>query len=924
MTLTWMVALPFVGSVLLAAGSARARNAAAWTAGVTTLAAGALLGMQAPAIFAGDVIRATWPWLPAIDASVGLRLDGLAFLFALLILGIGALVVLYARYYLAAHDPAVKFYALLLLFMGSMLGVVVAANLIVLVVFWEMTSLSSFLLIAYWHHRSDARQGARMALTLTGGGGLCLLAGVLLLGHAAGSYELDVVLGARAAVQAHPAFVPALVLILLGVFTKSAQWPLHVWLPQAMAAPTPVSAYLHSATMVKAGVFLLARLYPVLGGGDAWFFLVSGAGAATLLVGAWLALFQHDLKGLLAYSTISHLGLITLLFGLSTPLAVVAGVFHILNHAVFKASLFMGAGIIDHECGTRDMRRLAGLWKPMPYTASLAMVAAAAMAGVPLLNGFLSKEMFFAETLALEGRGVLRLAVPVAATLAGVFSVAYSARFIHDVFFNGEPKDLPRAPHEPPRWIKVPVEVLVIACVLVGIFPGQTIGPLLAVAAGAALGGPLPSYSLALWHGVNAPLAMSVVALGGGIALYVGLHRWLNLHTVERGRGGKELFEAALERLVRLAHAVTAGIPRGGLQRFLRLLVLAALAAAAWPFLERGYSTGPASPTAAGPALWTGWLIGVAGALGTVAFVRERFVALVLLGVVGLMVSLTFVYLSAPDLALTQLLVELVTVILMMLTLRFLPLRSPGEPRPRRRIGDAVIALAAGGGVTALVYAVLMRPSEPISAFFLERTLTEGGGANAVNVILVDFRGFDTMGEITVLAVAGLVIHALLQGGHARVAEPGPTPAAVERSSLLPLIARLLLPLTIVVSIFLFLRGHNLPGGGFIGGLVLVVALLIQYIASGVVWVEARVHPQYERWIAIGLLVAGAGGLGSWALGYPFLTSAVLHPVVPVIGDVELASAMVFDLGVFLTVVGASLLALTSIGRLAREGAVEP
>jgi multicomponent K+:H+ antiporter subunit A len=579
----------------------------------------------------------------------------------------------------------------------------------------------------------------------------------------------------------------------------------------------------------------------------------------------------------------------------------------------------MGAGIIDHECGTRDMRRLAGLWTPMPYTASLAMVAAAAMAGVPLLNGFLSKEMFFAEALALEGHGALQFAVPAAATLAGMFSVAYSARFIHDVFFNGEPKDLPRTPHEPPRWIKVPVEVLVIVCVLVGIFPGQTIGPLLAVAAGAALGGPLPAYSLALWHGVNAPLAMSVVALAGGIALYGGLHRWLNLHTVERGRDGKALFEAALERLVRLAHAVAAGIQRGGLQRFLRLLVLAALAAAAWPFLERGYTAGPVPPTEAGPALWTGWLIGAAGALGTVAFVRERFVALVLLGVVGLMVSLTFVYLSAPDLALTQLLVELVTVILIMLTLRFLPLRSPGEPRPRRRIGDAVLALAAGGGVTALVYAVLTRPFEPISTFFLEKTLPEGGGANAVNVILVDFRGFDTMGEITVLAVAGLVIHALLRGARVRVGEP--TPAVAERSALLPLIARLLLPLTVVVSIFLFLRGHNLPGGGFIGGLVLVVAVLIQYIASGSAWVEARVQPQYERWIAVGLLVAGAGGLGSWALGHPFLTSAVLHPVVPVIGEVELASAMVFDLGVYLTVVGASLLALTAIGRLDREGA---
>ncbi len=294
-------------------------------------------------------------------------------------------------------------------------------------------------------------------------------------------------------IRAHPLYLPMLLLVLLGAFTKSAQFPFHFWLPSAMAAPTPVSAYLHSATMVKAGVFLLARLFPALSGTPEWAMLVGGVGLTTLLIGAFIALFQHDLKGLLAYSTISHLGLITLLFGIGTPLAAIAGVFHIINHATFKASLFMAAGIIDHETGSRDMRRINGLWKFMPHTAVLAMVASAAMAGVPLLNGFLSKEMFFAEAVGVTTQMRFGWLLPAAVTVAGIFAVAYSLRFIHDVFFNGEPINLPKTPHEPTRWMKVPVEILVALCLLVGIFPALTVEPILAVASVGVLQGPLPA-----------------------------------------------------------------------------------------------------------------------------------------------------------------------------------------------------------------------------------------------------------------------------------------------------------------------------------------------------------------------------------------------------------------------------------------------
>ncbi|MGH8697576.1 MAG: proton-conducting transporter membrane subunit, partial [Burkholderiales bacterium] len=475
-----LLALPFAGSIAAALLPANARNAEAWLAGAIALAALLIAAKFYPAVARAEVIRGELEWLPALGLDFTLRMDGFAWMFAVLVTGIGFLVVLYARYYMSPQDPVPRFFSLFLAFMGAMLGVVLAGNLIQLVFFWELTSLVSFLLIGYWHHNAAARDGARMALVVTSAGGLCLLAGALLVGHIVGSYDLDAVLAAGDLIRSHELYLPALILVLLGALTKSAQFPFHFWLPHAMAAPTPVSAYLHSASMVKLGVFLMARLWPVLAGTDAWIWIVGTAGVCTFVLGAYAAIFQNDLKGLLAYSTISHLGLITLLLGLNSPLAAVAAIFHIMNHATFKASLFMGAGVIDHETGTRDIRRLSGLYRFMPISATLAMVAAAAMAGVPLLNGFLSKEMFFAEALAVAGPSQsMDRALPYLAALAGAFSVAYSLRFIREVFFGPAPTDLPRTPHEPPRWMRFPIEALVLACVVVGVFPAVTIGPAL-------------------------------------------------------------------------------------------------------------------------------------------------------------------------------------------------------------------------------------------------------------------------------------------------------------------------------------------------------------------------------------------------------------------------------------------------------------
>ncbi len=920
--------LPFAGAVLVLASPNAQRMRAVSLAAAVTVAATALVLAAAPAVFVGEVVRWQIDWMPQLGLAFGLRMDGLAWLFALLIGGIGMLIVLYAAYYLDPDDPAARFFGFLLLFMGAMLGVVLADNLLLLVVFWELTSLSSFLLIGYWSHTADARQGARMALTITGAGGLALLGGVLLLGDIVGSYDLETVLASGDLIRAHPLYPLALALVLAGAFTKSAQFPFHFWLPHAMAAPTPVSAYLHSATMVKAGVFLLARMYPALGGSDLWFWTVAPVGLATLLVGAYIAIFQHDLKGLLAYSTISHLGLVTLLFGIDTRLAVVAGVFHILNHATFKASLFMAAGIIDHEAGTRDMRRLAGLWKTMPITAVLGMVAAGAMAGVPLLNGFLSKEMFFSEAIGKHSNAVMDVLLPLGALVAGTFSVAYSVRFIHDVFFNGEPKGLPKKPHEPPRFMRLPVEVLVVLCALVGLFPALIIGPLLAIGAQAALFGgpyaPLPAYKLAIWHGFNLPLAMSAAATVGGVLLYFGLQRRVNLHELVKlpgwiHSGGREAFHLFTAAKLGLARLVTDTLENGSLQRYLFLLVAVALLAGLAPFLAGG---GAAAPAAGGTPLNFGvvavWLVGVAAAVGTALAYHRRLLALLMLGAVGVVVSLTFVYLSAPDLALTQLLVEMVTIILMMLALYWLPAGSPPEARRARAARDLLLSVAAGTGVAVLCYAILTSGFDSISPYFLRTAVPEGGGANVVNVILVDYRGYDTMGEITVLGIAGVVIYALL-AGFAPARRPRPR-SAEPRSRFLPLVAAVLLPLAVLVSVYLFLRGHNEPGGGFIAGLVLALALILQYVAHGQQWVEQRLRTDFRAWIGCGLLIAGGAGIGSWFLGAPFLTSTYAYWTVPVLGSVPLASAVVFDLGVYLTVVGATMLALVSIGRVSAKG----
>ncbi|HSM10105.1 MAG TPA: monovalent cation/H+ antiporter subunit A [Lysobacter sp.] len=907
-----LLALPFVLAVVVLLARGVSRSTSAWLAGLAPLLGLVLLGVMTAPVFGGEVPQVSHAWIPQIGLAFSLRLDGLAWMFALMVLGIGGLVVMYAHYYLGPREDVPKFFAYLLLFMGAMLGMVVAGNLLLLAVFWELTSISSFLLIGYWSHQREAREGARMALVITGAGGLALLGGVLLIGRIVGSYELDAVLAAGDAIRAHASYPAVLGLVLLAIFTKSAQFPFHFWLPHAMAAPTPVSAYLHSATMVKAGVFLLARLHPTLAGTDLFFYVVSSVGAATLLIGAWNAIFQHDLKGLLAYSTISHLGLITLLFGLSTPLAVVAGLFHIINHATFKASLFMAAGIIDHETGTRDMRRLGNLRTYLPFTSALAIIATLAMAGIPLLNGFLSKEMFFALALDIEGHAWMQRAITVVAVLAGAFGVAYSLRFVHDTFFGEGPRAVEREIHEPTRFMKIPVEVLVVACLAVGILPAYTVAPVLAAAARGVLGEATPEYSLALWHGINRPLLMSLGGVVGGLLLYLGLRRLFDIHAIVRRALGRQLFRINTVVVLGAARRFTFKVTNGSLQRSLWWVLVTLLVVGVAPAMVDILASlrAPSQPL---PMIgWALWAILIAATAGTVALHRQRLLALIVVGAVGLGVSLVFVFLSAPDLALTQLLVEVVTIALMLLALNYLPAESVRSNPPIQRWRDGAIAIAAGLGVGGLAYAMMTRPADTIASELLARSLPEGYGSNVVNVILVDFRGFDTLGEITVFGIAGLVVHALLR--RARIRPHEVVPGEPDRLPMPVNLSNLLFPLALAVSAYLFLRGHNQPGGGFIAGLVLAIPLLLQYVLLGSQYVESRLGFNYIACIGVGLLVALLTGVAPMLMGLPFLSSGHAEPRLPLIGEIPLASALGFDIGVYLVVFGGAMLILSMMG----------
>ncbi|MCB1355048.1 MAG: monovalent cation/H+ antiporter subunit A [Maritimibacter sp.] len=914
--------LPFFGSLLPGLMIRAGRTVCATFTALPTAAALVLLLTLAPEVMHGDVVEAELAWLPQLGLSASFFLDGLGLLFAGMILGVGLLITLYARFYLSGADPMGQFYTYLLLFQGAMLGIVLSDNILLLLIFWELTSLSSFLLIGFWKHLPEGRQGARMALAVTGGGGLAMIGGMLILGNIAGSYNLTDILGAGDAIRASNWYLPALILILLGAFTKSAQFPFHFWLPHAMAAPTPVSAYLHSATMVKAGVFLMARLWPVLAGTDAWFYLVATTGLVTMVLGALIALFKDDLKALLAFSTVSHLGLLTMLLGFGTEAAAVAAVFHVINHLTFKAALFMTAGIVDHETHTRDIKRLGGLRHLMPVTFAIGAVAALSMAGIPLFNGFLSKEMMLEEAAHTDWRGSPYV-VPVLATLGALLSVAYSFRFIVHVFLGPVRDDYPHKPHDPPFGMWAAPALLVVLVLVIGMVPFLAEG-LVTAAASAVTGADLHPH-LKIWHGVTPALWMSVIAVLGG-AVLLTLHRGLDRAWLATPRPeAKVIFDRAIAGLVASTRAITEIGHNGAISRYLAIFTVTSVALGWVAYAGSGLSAPTRGLLPVPAVIAVGWVMLVVATASVVLMHNHRFRALVLIGIIGLSISAGFVYLSAPDLALTQISVETVTIMLLLLALHFLPKITPKESSIGLRIRDGAIALTAGGGVGALVYAFLLRDIDTISGYHLENSYKGGGGTNVVNVILVDFRGYDTYGEIIVLGIAGLLIYALM---HALL--DGPAGKRLKNTDyshdlsldrhplMMVVVTRVLMPIAVVVGIYIFLRGHNQPGGGFVAGLVVAIALLMQYMASGFAWTQERQRIEYHSMIGLGVVIAGLTGMGAWLYGRPFLSSAFTYVHLPLIEEFELATAALFDLGVFLTVLGAVMLMLYSLSRIAR------
>lgn len=711
-------------------------------------------------IAAGEVFVVSYAWVPPLDIHLSFYLDGLSLLFALLISGIGMLIVLYAGEYLADHHYLGRFYTFILLFMASMLGLVLANNLITLFVFWELTSLSSYLLIGFDYEREAARGAALQAVLVTGVGGLALLAGLLLLGQIVGSLELSVLSHQGEIVRAHPLYLPILLLILVGAFTKSAQAPFHFWLPNAMEAPTPVSAYLHSSTMVKAGVYLLARFTPILGGTDAWWYGIVGIGGTTMLVGAYLSLQQTDLKRLLAYSTVSALGTLMLLLGIGTSLAVTAATVFLVVHALYKGALFLVAGILNHETGTRQIDHLGGLRRVMPLTTAAAALAALSMAGIPPFVGFLGKELLYeavwkAPYAALPLTGSIVVASLVFVAVAGMVGLQP---------FCWAQIPTPKTPHEAPFRLWLGPMLLGMAGLVTGIWPDLVDKTLFSSTATAILGQP-STVALTQGHGANPALLLSGLTVTAGLGVYAKievLRRWIIQREFASRWGPARLYSLGLDGLNVLAHTQTRVLQSGYLRFYLLTIIASTTGLVGYTLVNRGEGYRPED-----------WLnvrfyeAGLAGLilLAAVAAVRSRsrLGAIAALGVVGYGVALVYLLFGAPDLTMTQFAIETLTVVLFVLVFYYLPPFTAFADRPAR-IRDSVVALTTGALMTALVLVTVNVQFHPsISDYFAENSLLRAHGRNIVNVILVDFRGMDTLGEITVLALAGVGVYALVK-----------------------------------------------------------------------------------------------------------------------------------------------------------------
>jgi multicomponent Na+:H+ antiporter subunit A len=738
----------------------------------------------------GQATMETLSWIPSLGINFTARVDSLGLLFALLITGIGALVVLYSIYYLSKEKEKLnQFYVYLLLFMGAMLGVVLSDNLIVLYAFWELTSFSSFLLIGYWNHRERSRYGAQKSMLITVFGGLSMLGGILLLYLMTGTFSISESIGLAEMIVTHELFTAALLCFLLGAFTKSAQFPFHIWLPDAMEAPTPVSAYLHSATMVKAGIYLVARLTPIFAFSGLWIWLIAAVGIITLFWGSFSAVKHTDLKGILAYSTISQLGLIMSLLGIGAAAlhypsidagyytaAVTAAVFHLLNHATFKGSLFMMVGIVDHETGTRDIRNLGGLMTIMPITFTVAVIGAFSMAGLPPFNGFLSKEMFFTGMLRAQEIGFFNLDTfgmifPILAWIASVFTFIYSMIVVFKTFTGKfQPEKLKVKPHEAPIGMLISPVILVSLVVLIGLFP-NTVAPLIKGVMGSILPQLLEEgmefdVHIYHWHGFDSTeLWMTVGVVIVGVLLYKYMAKWTGVYTRMPERFSfNAAYDNGLALIQKGANIFTNAYMTNSIRTYLMYIFAFFIFILGTTMVLKNAFILDLSDVAEIHAYEVVLVAIIALGSVSILFAKSRMTSIILLGAVGYAVSLFYAIFRAPDLALTQLVIETVSVALFLLAFYHLPKTSRHEKTMRFKLGNAIISLGVGVVVTLIALSAhSSKTFESISQYYIENTYKKAGGENMVNVILVDFRGFDTLFEITVLAIAALGIFSLIK-----------------------------------------------------------------------------------------------------------------------------------------------------------------
>jgi len=896
--------------------------------GATTVWAALLI----PAVLDGADRTTQLPWVPALSLSIDLRLDALSMIMTLVIAGIGTLVLLYsARYFPHGDEGLGRYSGSLLAFAGAMLGLVWANNLILLIIFWELTGILSYLLIAHRTGKRSSRAAASQALMVTTAGGLVMLIGAVMLGVTAGTFTLSEIL---ANPPSGPLITTSIVLLIVGGISKSAIIPFQFWLPGAMAAPTPASAYLHAATMVKAGIYLFARLAPAFAVLPLWQPLLMTLGGGTMLFGAVIALRQRDLKLLLAYGTVSQLGLMTLLIGCGNPDALLGGLAMLIAHATFKAPLFFVVGIIDTSTGTRDLTKLSGLRKSMPVVAVMAVLAAVSMAGIPPMLGFAAKEAGYAGLLDGGSAGVIGTVVM---AVGSALTVAYSARFLWGAFADKRGVPAPK-PAAVPAWMSGPTMLLVVLGLVLGIVP-QVLEPLLQSYAQTA--GPTHDGAMALWHGFELPLALSAAGWAVGAALFAAQRaRERRSEIATPGGEPGAAYRATTRGVEAVAVGVTAATQRGSLPVSLGA-ILVVLVAFPGTMLIRA-NTGPADVQLLGAPAELILSLVILGLAVATTQVRRGLTAILVVGGVGYAIAVLFILRGAPDLALTQILVETVTLIAGLLVLTRLPDTALYDSHKGTGFRLAV-ALASGALMTALALIIPgVRTATPVSEDLAGPAVEFGGGRNIVNVILVDVRAWDTYGEVTVLiaaatGVASLIFLVRRTGSTPRrptslsdpvkPSQPSPwlaTNWTPRRSLLLEVVTRMIFHVIVIFSVYVLFVGHDAPGGGFAAGLIVGLALTLRYIAGGAFELGEAAPVDPGRMMGLGLLIASVTAVYGLIEGGTALESTILKATVPVLGDLKFVTSSFFDIGVYLIVIGLVLDVLRSLGaELDRQGVLE-